>query len=271
LEKGDFAYPLKTLSGDEVGELTDNFTRMRDSLRRTQQELLSAERLATMGRMASAISHDLRHPLTAILAYAEFLAENNLSEHQRKDFYQEIRDAVNRMVDLTSSMLEISPTGRRLKPVYGSLEDPIRKAIQMIQAHPEYRQISITVRHDGKCEGWFDPHKIERVFNNLLLNACEAVPSESGRIEIRTSQTPHGLEIRFTDNGPGIPESIRESLFQPFVSHGKEDGTGLGLAVAQRIVQDHGGEIRLERTGEGRTIFKLTLPLNPPVEAASPG
>ncbi|MGH9402412.1 MAG: sensor histidine kinase [Terriglobia bacterium] len=263
LEEGDFAYPLLPTSGDEVGELTGAFSRMRESLQKTQNELLHAERLATIGRMASAMSHDLRHSLTGILAYAEFLSEGNLPEFQRKDFYDEIRQAVNRMAGLINSILEFSKARQNTHPLYCSIEDSIRRAIQLVQARAEFRRIGISVWHEGQCEGWFDPAKLERVFHNLLLNACEAVPPESGLIEVRIRKSPEGLEVRIADNGPGIPEPILETVFQPFVSHGKENGTGLGLAIVQKMVQDHGGSICVERTGHAGTTFKLTFPSGP--------
>ena len=268
LEQGDFDYPLVPASGDEVGELTGAFHRMRDSLRTTQAELLHAERLATMGRMASAITHDLRHPLTAILAYAEFLAEGDLPESQRRDFYEEIRQAVNRMSDLTGSLLEFA-RGQGMHPHYCSLEEPVRHAIQSIQARPEFRRIGISVWHEGRCEGWFDPVKMERVFHNLLLNACEAVSHDSGLVEVHLQQKSQGIEVRISDNGPGIPEPILETIFQPFVSYGKENGTGLGLAVVQKMVQDHGGAISVERTSHAGTTFRLTFPLGPPHKESS--
>lgn len=260
LGKGDFDYPLLPTRGDEVGELTGAFHRMRDSLQTTQNELLHAERLATMGRMASAISHDLRHPLTAILAYAEFLSEGNLAESQRKDFYEEIRQAVSRMSDLISSLLEFSKARQNMRPLYCSMEDSVRRAIQSVQTHPEFRRIGISVWHEGRCEGWFDRAKLERVFHNLLFNACEAVSPESGLIEVRIEQSPEGIEVRIADNGPGIPEPILGTIFHPFVSYGKENGTGLGLAVVRKMVQDHGGVICVEHTGRDGTIFKLTFP-----------
>lgn len=268
LEQGDFAYPLNIRGGDEVGELTSAFARMRSSLQQTQQALLSAERLATMGRMASAISHDLRHPLTAILAYAEFLSEGNIPERERKDFFQEIRLAVNRMADLIGSMLEFSRTPKALNPVQCNIEDSIRRTIQMIQTRAEFRRIAITVWHEGRCEGWFDPRKLERVFHNLLLNACEAVSPDTGAIEIRIRQTAAGIEIRIADNGPGIPEPIRASVFQPFVSYGKENGTGLGLAVAQKMIEDHGGRVCVERSDATGTVFSVTLPASSPPETS---
>jgi signal transduction histidine kinase len=264
LERGDYSFPLTSRSGDEVGELTVAFGKMRDSLQRTQNELLHAERLATMGQMASAISHDLRHPLTAILAYAEFLSESKLPDLQRKDFFEEIRQAVNRMADLIGSMLEFGKTRQNLNPVYCNVEDSIRRAIQSVQARPEFRRIAITTWHEGGCEGWFDPVKLERVFHNLLLNACEAVSPETGMIEIRVRQTREGIVVKITDNGPGIPESIGQDIFAPFVTFGKENGTGLGLAVARKMIQDHGGAICVEHTGNEGTAFLLTLPVNQP-------
>ncbi|MCI0423304.1 MAG: ATP-binding protein, partial [Acidobacteria bacterium] len=116
----------------------------------------------------------------------------------------------------------------------------------------------------GVIEGWFDGNKLERVFHNLLLNACEAVSPESGRIELTARRTKEAVEIRVADNGPGISPIILDSIFQPFVSHGKENGTGLGLAVAHKIVQDHGGVVSVESTGEHGTVFALRLPLTPP-------
>ncbi len=269
LQKGDYGYPLLAQSGDEVGELTQAFNKMRDSLQKTQNELLHAERLATMGQMASAISHDLRHPLTAILAYAEFLSESKLPDQQRKDFYEEIRQAVNRMADLIGSMLEFAKTRQNLNPIYCSIEDSIRRAIQSVQAKTEFRHIAITTWHDGHCEGWFDPVKLERIFHNLLMNACEAVPPETGMIEIRIRQIPDGIEVKIADNGPGIPQPIVETIFAPFVSYGKENGTGLGLAVARKMVQDHGGNICVERTGHEGTVFLLTIPIGHPLEPST--
>jgi signal transduction histidine kinase len=260
LEDGNFTYPLLSKGQDEVGELTGAFRRMRDSLQATQNELLHAERLATIGRMASAISHDLRHPLAAILAYAEFLSEGHLSEAQRREFYDEIRQAVNRMSELTGSLLELSKAREKTRWRYCSVEDSVRRVIQSVQARSEFRRIGISVWHEGKCEGWFDPMKLERVLHNLMLNACEAVSQESGLIEVRIAQSPSRTEVRIADNGPGIPEPILHTIFQPFMSYGKENGTGLGLAVAKKMVQDQGGLIEVEQTGPGGTTFKLTFP-----------
>ena len=264
LEKGDFSYPIAIQSRDEVAELTRAFERMRGSLERTQQQLLDAERLATIGRMASSISHDLRHPLTAVVANAEFLCERNLDAVQREDLYQEIRSAVDQVTDLVDSLLEFSRARESLRRVYGPVERAVEHAVQSVRARPEFCDVTITVSCEGRSEGWFDPKKLERGLTNLLLNACEAVAPQSGKVEINLREAKDALEISVADNGPGVPVAIRDRLFQPFVSYGKQSGTGLGLTVAQKVFQDHGGDVVLESTRLGRTVFKLSLPLTSP-------
>ncbi len=263
LERGDFGYPLEVRQGDELAEVTAAFDEMRQNVQKTQQRLLEAEQYATIGRMASSISHDLRHPLTAIVANTEFLCEGDLTQSQREELNREVRLAVERMTDLIESLLEFSRTRESLHLVRGNVEEAIERAVQMARARPEFEGIAISVGCDGGSECWFDfdPKKLQRVFDNLLVNACEAVSRDSGRIEVMLCETPKGLEIRFKDNGPGVPESIRDKLFMPFVSFGKERGTGLGLTVAQKIMQEHGGSIALESSAPGATVFKLFLPL----------
>jgi signal transduction histidine kinase len=126
--------------------------------------------------------------------------------------------------------------------------------------HPRHHSRSIDIHCRGSVQAWFDQRKLERVLYNLLLNACEAAPPAGGQIEVTAAEIAGSISISVSDNGPGIADSIRERLFHPFVSHGKENGTGLGLAVVQKIVQDHGGEISVQRTIHSRTIFTIILP-----------
>jgi signal transduction histidine kinase len=261
LETGDFAYPLASRSGDEVAEVTAAFERMRTSLQHSQQELLGAERLATIGRVASSISHDLRHPLTAVVANAEFLCERDLDTRQQEELYREIRNAVDQMTDLVDSLLEFSQARESLRRVFGPIEATLDRALHTVRARPEFHRLNISVLREGRCETWFDQKKVERVFANLLVNACEAVSPESGQVEVNLRESTDGVEIRIVDNGPGVAEAIRGRLFQPFTSYGKQNGIGLGLTISQKIVQDHGGEVCLERSEVGKTVFRLTLPI----------
>ena len=260
LEGGDFHHPLDSRGRDEVAELTRAFDRMRTSLLKSQRDLLESEQLATIGRMASSISHDLRHSLAAIVANSEFLCDSHLTPAQREELYQEVRSGVNLMTDLIDSLLEFARTRESLTPASANVLETIQRAVLAVRLHPRHHNRSIDVLCSVHVSGWFDQRKLERALYNLLLNACEAAPPLGGKVEVTAGEAAGSITISVADNGPGIAESIRERLFHPFVSFGKENGTGLGLAVVQKIVQDHGGEIVVERTVQGRTVFRIGLP-----------
>jgi signal transduction histidine kinase len=260
LEHGDFHHPLDPRGSDEVAELTSAFDRMRASLLKTQEALLESEQLATIGRMASSISHDLRHALAAVVANSEFLCDGGLTSTQREELYQEVRSGVNQMTDLIDSLLEFARTRESLNPTYASVAETVQRAMQAVRLHPRHQGTLIEVRGIGQSLAWFDPRKLERALYNLLLNACEAAPGSEGRVLVTVERSGHAVTIAVSDNGPGIAEPIRDKLFHPFVSFGKENGTGLGLTVVQKIVQDHGGQVLLERTSDARTVFRITLP-----------
>ncbi len=260
LEHGDFHHPLDPRGSDEVAELTSAFDRMRSSLLKTQQALLESEQLATIGRMASSISHDLRHSLAAIVANSEFLCDGRLTGAQREELYQEVRIGVNQMTDLIDSLLEFARTRESLSPSYASISETVHRAMQAVRLHPRHQGTLIQVDSNGQGLAWFDPRKLERALYNLLLNACEAAPIVDGRVLVAIGRSGSSVTIAVSDNGPGIAEPIREKLFHPFVSYGKENGTGLGLTVVQKIVHDHGGKVLMERTADARTVFRITIP-----------
>lgn len=260
LEQGDFHHPLDPRGGDEIAEVTRAFDRMRASLLKSQRALLESEQLATIGRMASSISHDLRHSLAAIVANSEFLCDSHLTPAQREELYQEVRTGVNLMTDLIDSLLEFARTRESLTPSFGNVAETIQRAVQAVRLHPRHHNRVIDILCGAQVSGWFDQRKLERALYNLLLNACEAAPPVGGKVEVTAGEASGSISISVADNGPGIAESIRDRLFHPFVSYGKENGTGLGLAVVQKIVQDHGGTISVERTEDGETIFRIVIP-----------
>src|SRR4029077_3087100 len=148
-----------------------------------------------------------------------------------------------------------------LRLTYGNVKDTVEHVVQTIHSHPEFHHVRIAMTQQGSSTGWFDPKKLERALYNLLLNACEAVAPNAGEIEVELREVSGGVVIRVGDNGRGIPESVRGKVSEPFVSYGKENGTGLGLTVVQKIVQDHGGDVTVEKTSEEGTTFRLLLPL----------
>ncbi len=261
LGQSDFEYPLTKGGRDEVAELTAAFSRMRGDLQKSQRELLESERLATIGRMASSISHDLRHYLSAIFSNAEFLSDSRRAFPEKQELYEEIRISVMQMNELIDSLLEFSRTRESLRLGLSHPEEAIQGAIQSIRTRPEFRHVGIDVSSTGTREGMYDIKRLERVFHNLFLNACEAACAEAGRIHVDIRELDSRVEIRVVDNGRGISRDHQSKIFEPFFTHGKANGTGLGLTIAQKIVQDHGGDLRIEKTSREGTTILVTLPM----------
>jgi signal transduction histidine kinase len=165
------------------------------------------------------------------------------------------------MTEMIESLLEFSRTPESLRRSSVKLDELVRRAASAVRAHPQGQGVAISVSSTGPVAGAFDHKKLQRVFYNLLLNACEATRGDRRQVEVSIRELGPKVEIRVCDNGTGIPQAIRGRLFQPFVSSGKENGTGMGLAVVQKILQDHGGDIVLESTSAQGSVFKITLPL----------
>jgi signal transduction histidine kinase len=262
LAQGNFDYQLSEDGAEEIRELSRAFDRMRIQLQRTQRELLDSERLATIGRMASSISHDLRHYLSAMYANAEFMSNGKISQTEREELMLEVQVAVQGMTDLLDSLLLFTRTGRALHPEFESFALMIQRAVSMARAHPSSRDVKITLNGLSSLEAWFDSKKLGRAVYNLLLNACQAAKRGKGvaHVILSLKENNQSIEIRVADNGPGVPEAIRQKIFLPFVSEGRESGTGLGLTLAQQIAQEHGGSISLDQSNEGETVFIINLP-----------
>jgi signal transduction histidine kinase len=262
LAQGNFDFQLSEDGAEEIRELSRAFERMRVQLRRTQKELLDSERLATIGRMASSISHDLRHYLSAMYANAEFMSDGNISQPEREELMLEVQTAVQGMTDLLESLLLFTQTGRALHPEFESIALMIQRAVSMVRSHPGSRDVKITLNGLSSLEAWVDSKKLGRAVYNLLLNACQAAKRGNGPPTVTLSlyEDEQSIGIRITDNGPGVPASIRQKIFLPFVSEGRESGIGLGLTLAQQIAQEHGGGINLEQTSKGETVFTINLP-----------
>jgi signal transduction histidine kinase len=262
LALGNFAYKLSEDGVEEIRELSRAFERMRVELQRTQNDLLDSERLATIGRMASSISHDLRHYLSAMYANAEFLSSEKLPPGEREELFLEVQTAVQGMTDLLDSLLLFTQTGRALQPARESVAGVIQRAVSMVRSHPAARDVRIVVGNLPATEAWIDAKKLGRAVSNLLLNACQAAHrgKDYPLVTVALVEGERNLRIEVADNGPGVPASIRDTMFLPFVSEGKESGVGLGLTLAQQIAQEHGGSIELEESLEHYSVFVITLP-----------
>jgi signal transduction histidine kinase len=257
---GDYAYSITPRGSSEVVELGEAFSKMRGELLASQQRWRANERVAALGRAASSISHDLRHYMAAVVANAEFLYEADKLKMNRDEIYQEIKMASEQMVDLLDSFRELAREEGSITPAPALLDQIVRHAVETVLARPELRSRKVKITASGPTNGIFDAKKIERAFFNLVLNACEAAPDGTGAITIDICSSDDSFDVRIADNGPGIPATIRESLFDPFVSSGKLNGTGLGLAIVSKIIHDHHGSITVEETSATGTIFLIRLP-----------
>jgi signal transduction histidine kinase len=260
LAAGDFTYSITPRGGTELVELSTSFAQMRGQLLALQQHRIESERIAALARAAGSISHDLRHYLAAVVANAEFLYEADELKLKKDEIYEEIKTAANQMTDLIDSLRELSYQRSAITPTRTRIDLVIRRAIEAIHSKPEFRDTRIVLSSSSELEGMFDARKLERVFFNLILNACEAMAEHQGSILVDAKNTPAGFEIRVHDTGHGIPSGIRDSLFDPFVSSGKPNGTGLGLAIVSKIVQDHAGSVSVEQTSDSGTTVLVRLP-----------
>jgi signal transduction histidine kinase len=261
--EGDSAYLLPYRGTREVRELSTAFGGMRKQILQANQSLLESERLATIGRMASSVSHDLRHYLAAVYANSEFLATGNLTVEDRNEILGEIRSAVNGTTELLESLLMISRSGPGIRRSQFLVASAVEKVMGMIHAHPDAAgvQFSVHLCNPDLTSATIDATQIERAVYNLLLNACQA-PRSTGAVptvsfDLDAYETE--LVIEVTDNGDGVPAGIRNTLFDPFVSEGKQKGSGLGLTLTQCIAVEHGGNVTLLRSKPGETVFRMSI------------
>ena len=210
LGRGDFNYSLPGGGTTEIRELTQAFDHMRLDLESSQAALVGSERLATIGRMASSISHDLRHYISAIYANAEFLSLPSTRQEEREELIFEVETAVHGMTDLLDSLLLFSQTGKALVPTFESIPYLIERAVGLIRAHPEARSVDLRICSMPEVEVWVDATKCLRAVFNLLLNACQAASrgTLAPKVTLSLIKDDVSIVIRVEDNGMGVPQGL---------------------------------------------------------------
>lgn len=259
--EGDPKYLLPSGGTQEVRYLSRVFAEMRDEIQRKNRALVDSERLATIGRMASSVSHDLRHYLAAVYANAEFLASPALPANERAELFDEIRLAVNGTTDMLDSLLIFGRTGAALQRVETSMTALVSRAVALVRAHPDAERVTVRVESKADITAAMDTKQMERAVYNLLLNACQSARQSSGRREVNVvvDGDERIASVTITDSGLGVADGIRESLFDPFVSLGKQKGTGLGLTLAWSVAREHNGSVQVVSSRPGEAVFRLTV------------
>ena len=231
---------------------------------RAKSQLIEVERMSAIGRMACSISHDMRHSLTAIYANAEFLERHDLCASVRADLLLEIQEAVLAMTERIDSLLQFGSSGRKSPLVRARVSLVVEKAVAAVKFHPDGQNVSISVGKFPPAEADIDARNLESAIYNLLLNACQAAARSTHvpEVKVRLTEVDERIYLTILDNGPGIPASVRRTLFDPFVTEGKPNGTGLGLTLARQIAEEHGGSVCLEESNREGTVFTLSLTKN---------
>ncbi len=250
------------ITHDDITEfvVTESMTRRR------LDDLTHMQRLATLGELATAIAHDLNQPLTVIMTAASTihrLLNGRPDDDQLKPIARDILDAASRAADVMKRTRAIV---RHDDPILEtiSVNEIVSGVVRLLKSDVVIRQVSVELNLDpgaGAVVG--GRAQLEQVLMNLLLNAIEAVseqPQDARNVVVTTRRvTETEVEIRVHDTGLGIPEPLRDRVFEPFVTT-KRQGTGLGLAIVRAIVQAHGGQVLLETPEERGAAFRVTLP-----------
>lgn len=258
----DAASPLAQTGLRELDRLVDGFNRYRERLEQARQQLRDAERarsrdqrLAALGRMTGGVAHEIRNPIAAM----RLKAENALAgpAERQPQALQAMLDQIARLDGLVQSLLAVvQPLNLQLARI--DLSAWSAERIAAVRVGADAKRITLRLEVDPLCVQ-ADPMHLARAVDNLLDNAVRHAP-EGGNVELRVRRNGRGmLSIDVDDDGPGVPEALREQLFEPFAT-GRPDGTGLGLALAREVALAHDGELtHLPRPGGG-TRFKMELP-----------
>lgn len=282
---GDYSQKVGVSSRDELGYLAESFNKMTSELARTNREieewgqslekkvaertnevkamqahLFQAEKLASIGKLAAGVAHEINNPLTGILTNSSLMLEDMTPEDPKREDVQTIVTETLRCRKIVKGLLDFARQTRPQKQLL-DLNQVVSRVLSLIENQASFRNITITTSLAPNPPAVMaDQDQIQQVFLNIVLNASEAM-SQGGRLTISSRSLPveGAVEVRFQDTGPGIPDDLKDKIFEPFFTT-KNTGTGLGLSIAYGIIERHHGALRVEGSpGKGTTII-ITLP-----------
>ena len=247
-----------------VGIFSDlrEILKVHQELEATHHQLVQAEKIASLGRMAAGVAHEINNPLAGILIYAELLARELDQQPTLRENIEIVINQTMRCQQIVNRLLDFSRHSLGQKRLFDPNE-VVRNCVDLVSHQAFFHNIQIRQELDPSLPQIIgDPGQIQQVFANLLLNAADAM-NGSGAITVSSQRTPggEGVEVRFTDTGCGIPPEILDKIFEPFFTTkppGK--GTGLGLSVVYGVIQRHGGTIQAESLPGYGATFTVTLP-----------
>jgi signal transduction histidine kinase len=229
---------------------------------RLAAEMVKTERLSAVGRMAGAVIHDIKNPMSAIKLCAQML-KKKACDQESSTLLDEITKQIDRLVKMAQEVLDFSRGVSQMNAQRTNFKEFLTGVLWFLRSDFEYKKIDLQIdsAFDGEIE--IDTDKMTRVILNIAGNAADAMP-EGGRFFVRSHADDGNLTLELEDTGSGMPEEIRKSIFEPFVTYGKKQGTGLGMAIVKKIIDDHHGDIKIQTEMGKGTKMTISLPLIQP-------
>lgn len=258
--EGDLEGQCGVKTHDEIGDLAIAFNQMTRDLRKSRVDLIQAERLATAGKMAASFAHEIRNPLSSMRMIAQMLVrKQESSKEKQKQAVTHILDAIERIDVIVKGLMDFArPASLERAP--HNLNHALQAVLNLMEANLSHHQIALEKNLDIRLPAIpFDLDKFKQAFMNIVLNAMDAMP-DGGTLTIRTLQESDAIRIDVVDSGIGIPPEDFDRLFEPFFTK-KSQGTGLGLANAKRVFEQHGGDIQIQSVVGTGTTVSLRMPL----------
>jgi signal transduction histidine kinase len=260
---GDFSHRVSFSGRDELAMLSSEVNHMASMISAMQEERIERERLAAIGEMVRRLAHNLRNPLAGIRSLAELTKGELDPAHSAQENQDRIISTVDRFEGWLAEMLSAT-TPLKVMPECNPVRKWLEGVAEPLDPMAASRGIRIVVEHERAPElAAFDARHLEQALVGIIINAIQ-VSSPGDTVTISASEHAPTWSIRIADEGPGVPPELREKVFRPYFTTRRE-GTGIGLAVARQVVEQHGGQIAVEPGGSGRggggAAFVLTLPL----------
>lgn len=257
-------------NGEHTAEIAAGQATIAEDNSRRVEQMVPSEQLSAIGKMAASIVHDFKGPLTVIRGCAELLANPEIDAEKRKRYSNMILEDVNRFLSMSQDLLDYSRGAINLDPKPVQLGNWLEKLTDSIGNGMGVANIHLNTAFNFTGEVKMDEARVRRAVLNLVANAVDAMP-EGGNLTIASEMAEGKWRLSVSDTGHGIPVDFRSRVFEPFVTQGKEYGTGLGLATAREIVVGHGGSLNFETltsdeangSGPG-TTFVIELPVSRP-------
>lgn len=274
---GDLSSSVPVRSQDEIGQLAESFNDMTHRLADAQRQIFQSSKLASVGRLAAGVAHELNNPLTGVLTYSSFLLSQIEKPELREDLEVIVRET-KRCRDIVAGLLDFSRQTPSA-PRWTDLNEIVHVASGMVRHHfaLQKTRLLLDLQQDLPPVN-IDSSQMEQVLVNLLVNAADAMPKHGGSVTVTTAPgaplaTVDGevssVQLDVSDTGLGISREDLDKIFDPFFTTKGTEGTGLGLAIVWGIVEEHGGDIRVSSApGEG-TRFTIRLPAKESVPAVA--